>query len=132
MRLIKSMRLTASVRLIERTWALRAGPSSACVTNVKDRHAIESVIQWHHDNLAAQTWASLVNQTTPTAAFIHPGINTRRVGLANCLYHFESTRTMNVYYCDYDVNTACAMVAHKGRLTNKKLNTALTDLLRPQ
>ena len=37
MRLIKSMRLTASVRLIERTWALRAGPSTACVTNVKDR-----------------------------------------------------------------------------------------------
>ena len=37
--------------------------------------------------------ASLVNQTTPTAAFIHFGINTRREGLANCLYHIESTRT---------------------------------------
>ena len=48
MRLIKSMRLTASVRLIERTWALRAGPSTACVTNVKDRHAMESVIRGHH------------------------------------------------------------------------------------
>ena len=33
MRLIKSMRFTASVRLIERTWALRAGPSTACITN---------------------------------------------------------------------------------------------------
>ena len=32
--LIKSMRLTASVRLIERTWALRAGPSTACVTKM--------------------------------------------------------------------------------------------------
>ena len=48
MRLIKSMRLTASVRLIERTWALRAGPSTACITNVKDRHAEESVIRGHH------------------------------------------------------------------------------------
>ena len=48
MRLIKSMCLTASVRLIERTWALRAGPSTACVINVKDRHAMESVIRGHH------------------------------------------------------------------------------------
>ena len=48
MRLIKSMRLTASVRLIERTWALRAGPSTVCVTNVKDCHAMESVIRGHH------------------------------------------------------------------------------------
>ena len=48
MRLIKSMRLTASVCLIERTWALRAGPSTACVTNVKDRHAMESVIRGNH------------------------------------------------------------------------------------
>ena len=46
MRLIKSMRLKASVRLLERTWALRAGPSTACF--VKDRHAMESVIRGHH------------------------------------------------------------------------------------
>ena len=31
----ETMRLTASVRLIERTWALRAGPSTVCVTSVK-------------------------------------------------------------------------------------------------
>ena len=42
------MRLIKSMRLIERTWALRAGPSTACVTNVKDRHAMESVIRGHH------------------------------------------------------------------------------------
>ena len=40
----ETMCLTASVHLIERTWALRAGPSTVCVTNVKDRHAMESVI----------------------------------------------------------------------------------------
>ena len=70
MRLIKSMRLTASVRLIERTWALRVGPSTACVTNVKDRHAMESVIRGHHvyteDNLAAQTWAFFDGDYTRT------------------------------------------------------------------
>ena len=44
----ETMHLTASVRLIERTWALRAGPSTACVTNVKDRHVMESVIRGHH------------------------------------------------------------------------------------
>ena len=49
MRLIKSMRLTVSVRLIERTWALRAGPYlPRAFTNVKDRHAVESVIRGHH------------------------------------------------------------------------------------
>ena len=37
----ETMRLTASVRLIERTWALRAGPSTACVTSVKDRESRE-------------------------------------------------------------------------------------------
>ena len=35
--LIKSMRLTASVRLIERTWALWAGPSTACVTKLMSK-----------------------------------------------------------------------------------------------
>ena len=59
MRLIKSMRLTASVRLIERTWALRAGPSTACVTNVKDRYGeCNSRASRLQDNLAAQTWPS--------------------------------------------------------------------------
>ena len=42
------MRLTVSVHLIERTWALRAGPSTVCITNVKDGHAMESVIRGHH------------------------------------------------------------------------------------
>ena len=36
------MHLTASVRLIERTWVLRAGPATACVTSVKDRESRES------------------------------------------------------------------------------------------
>ena len=40
-RLIKSMRLTASVHLIERTWVLKARPSTACVTSVKDRELRE-------------------------------------------------------------------------------------------
>ena len=35
-------------------------------------------------------WTSLVNQTTPTAAFNSFWINTRREGLAYCLYRFES------------------------------------------
>ena len=59
MRLIKSMCLTASVRLIERVWELKMGPSTMCVVPLleasakitkitMEEYTIESIIRGHH------------------------------------------------------------------------------------
>ena len=50
-----------------------------------------SILSYFRRARLSASEASLVNQTTPTAAFNSFWINTRREGLDNCLYRFEST-----------------------------------------